>query len=224
MQETDGIGRVSDIESVRNSRGNAKVKARGSYFSLPYYKEGFPDAASFGKFVKAVESLVRKSDDYKAYIGYLHNIVGLNHCSFLGNVSDQDADLEFHHYPFTLWDCTSAVAAHMAAEEMNVSVCSVAEEVLKAHFRNEVGGVMLSQTAHQMAHAGQVFVSLSQVFGDVNAFVERYRKGITGEMADGLNNLVEMSGRLAPHGGCFRVRIENWNLMGSDPLKDEDIL
>jgi hypothetical protein len=223
MQEGEELlTSVANIESVRTAKGNVEVRS-GSYFALPYYVESFVDAMAFGKFVKAVEAAVRKSDDYKHYVGYLRNEVGLDRCSFLGNVRGDDAELEFHHYPFTLWDCAAAIVAHETSSGRKMSTLSCAQELIAAHYRNEVGGVMLSKTAHQMAHAGQLFVSLKQVFGDVNAFVERYRLGVNDEMAEGLNKLVDLSEKLAPQGGCLRVEQTSWNLMESQTLRLEDV-
>jgi len=226
MQENkDTVSKVANIESFRTPRGNTEVRAEGSWYSIPYYKDGFMDTKEFNTFVRKVESLVRKSDEYKRYVGYVRNVVGLNRCSFMPNFTGDDAELEFHHYPLTLWDCAAMISEHMVIEsKKKVSSITVAEELLAAHYRNEVGGVMLSKTAHQMTHAGLLFVHLSQVFGDVNGFIERYKLGMTEEIGKNLNQLVELSANTVPQAGCMRVEQVSWNLTNAQGLTPDDLL
>ena len=223
MDQQGSTRKVANIESVSTADGNLTVRGEDSYYQLEYYKSYFVDGQAYSKFIKGVEKACRTSEDYKRYIGYVRNEVGLDRCSFLGNVEGEVAELEFHHYPFTLYECASIITDHVIARGGKVSTLSVAKELMDAHYRNLVGGVMLSKTAHDLAHAGKLFVNLNQVFGNVNGFVERYKDGITQETADSLNELVELSEKHAPNGGVFKVDRAIWNVQGLPPVTYDEI-
>lgn len=143
---------------------------------LTYYiKEILTDEAH-SKIVKAVEKIVRQSKEYSEYIGLLRNNLNLHRCSFLKNCTDADATIEFHHYPFTLYEVVEIVINKYLLEKIPFSTFLIASEVIQLHYNSTVGLVPVSVTVHQLAHAGELFINIEQVFGYFQTFILHYEK------------------------------------------------
>jgi len=184
--------KIIDISSIREDDGNISIQSPQSYYKLPYYATAFYDEGEFTKFVKNIEKDIRKSDEYSAYLWSLRNL-GMESCSFLGNVNDENATIEFHHYPFTLYDIVSTVVDKKLFNQEHTSTFLVAAEVLKLHFENKVGLIPLAKTVHELVHAGEIFINLNQVFGNYQQFVNEYGKFIPVEAQNAYNKIVESS-------------------------------
>ena len=59
-----------------------------------YFKDNeyFFDDASYSKFIKEVEKMVRTSKDYTHFVGYIKNTLGINFCQVLSKVTESDTD------------------------------------------------------------------------------------------------------------------------------------
>jgi len=184
--------KIIDISSVTDKDGNLSIVSPKSYYKLPFYVTAFYEEGEFTKFVKNIEKDVRKSDEYSTYLWNLRNL-GLESCSFLGNVNDENATIEFHHYPFTLYDIVATVVEKRLYNKEHTSTFLVAAEVLKLHFDNKVGLIPLSTTVHELVHAGEIFINLNQVYGNFQQFVNEYEKYIPLEAKNAYNKVVEAS-------------------------------
>lgn len=162
------------------------ISAEDDYYqSIAYFKtiEDFIDESSFSRFVKSVENLVRTSTDYKAFIDYLKNTLGLDFCQVFSKVSDQYATVEFHHGPiFTLYDICEVELTKFIKTGQRINTFRIADSVLQAHFDLKVGGVMMSKTTHEMFHNQDIFINLRQCIGDVNGYIKEYSKYFSAEM------------------------------------------
>jgi len=184
--------KIIDIFSVQEENGNVSIQSPHSYYKLPYYVSAFYDESEFTKFVKNIEKDIRKSDEYSAYLWSLRNL-GMESCSFLGNVNDENATIEFHHYPFTLYDIVSTVVEKKLYNKEPTSTFLVAKDVLNLHFENKIGLIPLSKTVHELVHAGEIFINLNQVFGNYQQFVNEYETYIPIEAKNAYNKVVEAS-------------------------------
>jgi len=159
------------------------------------------DSKAFNKFIKEIEKFVRGSVEYRGYIGYLKEELDITTCTFLPNVDISEikgVGIEFHHYPFTLYDiCSTVVMKRANMGEHCLSAFVIADEVMKLHYENKVGLVPLSQTVHELAHSGEVFISIDKVFGDIKSFVQEYKNGIEDELKTQLKHLITLSKKTA---------------------------
>lgn len=168
----------------KNNRGNVLES---------YYFNDFMNSKRIKKFIKSCESKIRKSDEYKYYLAYLNNEQNLDRCSVLGNIQNGEATLEFHHYPFTLYDiCEIVINKHIIKKDKFTSF-SIVDEVLQLHFKNVIGLVKLSKTIHELVHTGQLFIKLESIFGDVNSFIDMYYDWIPIEIIEKYNELIKMN-------------------------------
>ena len=149
------------------------------------------DGKDTKRFIKNVERLVRTSPSYKLYIAYLSD-QGLVNDVVYSKITSEKATLEFHHYPFTLYDIVEIIVNYHLKHKEKFTSLSIAEEVIQCHFDNLIGLARLSKTSHQLTHAGKLFVPLDSVFGNVNEFVSKYYDGFFPDQIDTYNNLIKM--------------------------------
>ena len=147
----------------------------------------------FNTFIKAVEKMVRTSDEYKAYIATAYLSYGIGSCAVLGNIKSEAADIELHHYPYTLYDITRIVCCKFIMDKIPLTSFSVAMEVLDIHMANKVSFVPLSVTAHQAAHAGKIFIPLNMTYGDLNGFNQEYYGYIPTDLKMSFNEILKKS-------------------------------
>jgi len=183
---------ICEIKSTE-TKDNIILKGVESYYEISYYVKNFFDSTSFNKFVKAVEKLVRKSDEYSAYLGDLRSTVKLKNCAYLGNIDPDMVSIEFHHYPFTLYDIICLITEKMLKEKAKVSTFKVAAVCMDLHFNNLIGLIPLTVTVHELVHNGEIFINLKYVYGYYDKFIEMYKDYMYPEMIDTYNKLVELT-------------------------------
>lgn len=180
--------------SFKDTGKNLSIKSDGNIFSEQYYYSDFFDEKGTKKFIKNIESLVRSSREYKNYIEQLRtNFSHLNQDAVMGNISTLDTDLEFHHYPFTLYDICEIVVMKGAADQKYESSFSAAKKIMDLHYKNIIGLVPLTKTNHELAHDGKIFLSTKQIFGNWEEFYNQYLKYISVENKNKIKDLKEKS-------------------------------
>ena len=192
MQTIKKPNNIINIKSVQEGDNYKLVNVEG-YFEERFNFEDFYDGQKLTKFIKSCEKQIRKSNEYSKYIGDLRNNKGLNHCAYLGNISGDDAEVEFHHYPFTLYDIVFLTVNKYILEGKKFNTFTICRAVLNEHSRNRVALVPLCVTAHQLVHAGRIFINLNMVYGKINEFVNEFYRVLTDEMIEKYNKLVDMT-------------------------------
>ena len=178
------ISGKNDIILVENENDNNVL---GSFYF------GSSDSSAAKKFIKNVEGLVRRSNEYSRYLAILTYDKKLTNDVIFGNIDVEDATTEFHHYPFTLYDITEILLNYHIKNKIKVTSLILAEKVMKLHYDNIVGLVKLSKTAHELTHAGSLFIPMKSVYGDVNKFVETYREYMFPDQIETYNKLIEIN-------------------------------
>ncbi|AMS01345.1 hypothetical protein AR9_g261 [Bacillus phage AR9] len=192
------VNNIVNIQSVQNN-DNILLKNMDGYFQEKFYFTDIYDDTKMKKLVGSIKSQIRSSDEYSHYIGFLKNELGLSHCAVLGNVSAEDASLEFHHYPFTIHDIINLSISRNILLGKKFNSFTIIKEVLDDHYNNIIGLVPLSLTVHELVHAGEIFVNLNQVYGDINEFNKKYSFAMTDDMIEKFNKLIELSESNAPY-------------------------
>ena len=172
------------------------VDAKTSYYKIMMYKdeEYFSSYESYVNFIKGCEKAVRNNDRYKKYINYLKKEVKLNKCQVLKNVTDEDATIEMHHGPiFTLFDVCCIVLEYFIKKKWKISTFRIADAVLDEHQKNRVQVVMVSTTVHEEIHNGEVFINRHQAYGDINAFIKKYKDAMSDEYREQVNRYIDRS-------------------------------
>lgn len=164
------------------------------YGSYEFWEGSLDDFKKFEKILKVAVTLVRSSPEYRKYIKYLRDEFDMAECSLLRGVSTENASIEVHHYPFTLFDITEVVAMYFKTNEIDFTVFDLAERVCRLHYQNKVGLVALSSTVHELAHSGAIFIPLKNVFGNVREFCYEYNSGMNSDHIEKIKSLVDLEG------------------------------
>lgn len=192
LRKVNKANSVNNIISLPSKDGDAKLYDRNYKNVLSsYYFNGTMDPKLTKKFIKSVESTIRRSPQYSEYIYYLSTTQNLTVDVYNGNISSEMATTEFHHYPFTLYDIVEIIVNKHIHEKDQYTTFDIAEEVLRLHFENLIGLVKLTKTNHELVHAGKIFIPLDSVFGKVNTFTEIYKQYMFSDQIDKFNEIVE---------------------------------
>jgi hypothetical protein len=150
------------------------------------------DEKEYEKYIKDVESQVRRSFEYRQFIKYLRETIGMNKCAFLQNVSNEetfDIKIELHHYPFSLRDIADIIFRKRSYYKESLDIQMVAKEVMECHYKLIIGLISLSETVHELAHSHRLFIPVDHVIGRYKLFVELYKPFIEPEMLETLDRI-----------------------------------
>lgn len=135
------------------------------------------DEKEMEKFIRDIETQVRRSFEYKSMIKYLREFFGMDKCAFLADVSNRDSGvrIEIHHYPFSLRDITEIVIRKRKYYNESMELQMVSKEIMELHYKLLVGLISLSETVHELAHASKLFIPSDKVLGRFDLFVSIYK-------------------------------------------------
>ena len=166
---------------------HVKLNLSPEHFSSPNIEE--EDEKGYVRLIKKIEHMVRTSYEYKNYLTFLKNEIDMNNCAFLQNITREDANIEIHHAPFTLFELATIVLnKHVTLYGDEYSIYAVADELCRLHYENKVGLIPLSLTVHELVHRGDIYIPINMVYGNVAQFYEEYKPYITKEQKDLLKN------------------------------------
>lgn len=185
----------------RKERNNPIMDSYDAPYEMPFNKDGeyLSNLENFLSFVNSVKKMVRKSKYYRNYVRHIKFDIGLNRCQVLSNIEEIDGEkeglLEMHHGPIlNLADIISIITDDFLSRGIAVNTFMVAKEVIKAHYEDMVQVVMLTETVHEAVEQfGGVFLSNKQAYGDLNAFLKKYRRGLQQDQIEKINRYIETS-------------------------------
>ena len=155
------------------------------------------------KFIKRIERIVRSSMEYRDYLNFLKEDIGLDSCVFFQKVSNSSQNkrkrisIEIHHEPFTLYDIVDVVLRKYQEEGLKINDLDIADEVMNLHYENKVGLVPLSKTAHEMIHnSTKLIVPLNMCYGAYSEFLEEYEPYIDDSLYEKLERKLNMTSNL----------------------------
>ena len=149
--------------------------------AMEYYVD-ISNSKKRNSFIKRVERIVRGSMEYRDYIKFCKEHIGLDKCIFFKNVSSDKGkrkriSIELHHDPITLYDIVAAVLLRYEDEGRTINDLLIADEVIELHYANKVGLVPLSITAHQMVHSDvstKLIIPINCIYGNYAEFLKEY--------------------------------------------------
>lgn len=184
---------LNNIKTRKTKDNDIELSSKENYQIISFFQGTIIDNKEYKKFISAVERIVRTSNEYKKYLSFLKEDNRLNRCSILGNIDDEMASIELHHYPFTLYQIVELEIERMLKNKIKINTFNVANNVLKLHFDNLVGLVPLSISVHEAVHNGEIFIDLKQCYGNIKQFIEIYKDYILDEDFDKLKKIYEYS-------------------------------
>lgn len=164
------------LQIQRSNLPNTITIKQVSPFETEVYN--LSDEKDYNHYIKDIEKEVRRSFEYKAFIKYLRENMDMGRCSFLKGVSNAesfDIKIEIHHYPFTLRDITEIVYRKRYFYQESLDVQMVAKEVMELHYKLMIGLIPLSETVHELAHSGRLFIPIDSILGRYTLFIDYYK-------------------------------------------------
>jgi hypothetical protein len=193
--EDNKLGNINFTEI----QGNPVLKSDNSVFPESFYFSKFYEEKAYKKFISNIERLIRSSKEYKKYIELLRsNLSALNIDNILSNITNADAELEFHHYPLSLYEIVDIVCTSKFLNKEKFTSFSVAKEVMESHYINIIGLVPLTKTNHELAHNGDLFISKKQIFGDYSRFIDIYKNSVSADISNKISKMEELSDQNSP--------------------------
>jgi hypothetical protein len=168
-----------------SSTGNYRINAKKDLYSLHYFIEPkmLFDQKVADAIINATKQMIRTSQIYSAYIAYLRNEIGLRFDAFNGNITQDNASIEMHHGPiFSLEDYVKIILDWQFANDMKVNTFTIAKQVMEEHAMNNVQVAMLSRNNHALVHNGVLNLDFKQCFGNIYAFISKYKQQIAGSL------------------------------------------
>lgn len=218
-----GLDHITTEYNGEEEIDNIEVVSDGGYFIQPMYTKEF-NADNWQKFIKNVKSLVRSSLEYKHWVGLVKHEQGLRNCAFLGRIDDDDAKVEIHHAIFTIHDVIEIIADHLIKEQP-LTTPLLCHEVIRAHINNLVMVVPLSETIHELVHAGKINISIEQVYGNPLKFFKMFKNGITQEHINKLRLAIELSKRKLHKDDLLEIKeLKNEIENDEDSINKDDII
>lgn len=215
------MSKLKNLESREIENNQIILNANGSKYNLlPFFLDAsvLSNEKERVKFIKAIESIVRSSAVYRAYIKYLKEDIGLKKCMLFGLLDDEKCKIEMHHGPiFTLYDYVEITLIYFLKNKKNVSSFSIAQEVLKDHTDNLIQVVMLSEMAHQAAHmqsknSKSEFIDINSAWGDLNGYLLKYRNCLQSKHIMKINKyLNEYEKNVKQSSDVFIKKLRLWN-------------
>jgi len=143
---------------------NALVNDEGLFLELGF--DPLADPKEEKRFIKATETLVRRSPEYRWWLEFVKGTLGLDWDLFTGETHEETKAVELHHHPLTLFDVVQAVLYKHAEEKGQTTSFDVAKEVIELHYKMRVGFVPLLKNLHAKFHNGFLKIPMEFVFGD----------------------------------------------------------
>lgn len=160
------------------------------------YTVSFANDRSRTKFIKSVERLVRSSLEYRDYIQYLKENVGMDACAFFSNINrdnNKRVRIEVHHAPLTLYDICDTILKKYENLGMKICALDIAEEAMQLHYKNMVGLIPLSKTLHEVIHSDnseKLIIPASAIYGNYKQFLKEYSDYISDFMYEKYEKLI----------------------------------
>lgn len=153
------------------------------------------DDKELKKYFSTIEKEIRGSYEYRGMIKYLKDNMGMDQCSFIkvSNKDNYNIKIEIHHYPFTLYDIVTIVYRKRCFYNEPLDTQLVAKEVTMLHYKLLVGLIPLSETVHQLVHAGKIFIPIQNVLGRYKIFVDFYKQFCEEDQLETLDRIEKYS-------------------------------
>jgi len=142
------------------------------YLSLK--RDNFADEKEEKRFIKAVERMVRSSIEYREWLSFVRESLGMTACVFTGETEEETGDVEIHHHPLTLYDIVQAVCDTKILNNQSFSSFDIAYEVIDLHFKLKIGFVPLLGSLHKKFHNGYLEIPIELVQGDYKFLLNNY--------------------------------------------------
>ena len=148
------------------------------------------------RFIKKVEAMIRRSDEYRDHIKFLKTHLDMDRCAVLKGLSNTNGRkyrIEIHHEPFTLFDIVQTVLNKYERLGIPFNQFIIADEVEELHYDGKIGLVPLSKTMHDLVHDDKIFIPLQLIYHAYDEFYDEYEEDIDPKVKEKVQRKVDLS-------------------------------
>lgn len=174
---------------IQDPNRNPTLLSPNSNYSISFgfNKEQSYDLDEYKLLIDAAIREFRSSRTYSHYKAFLMGY-GLNYCTFHPYIQNQSEDekmatLEMHHCMLTIFDIACLICEHFLNLGQIITEFDLSELLRIEHSEHRVPVVMLCKTCHQLYHNEYLYVPPTCVWGKWWELIERYKYGLTREIA-----------------------------------------
>jgi hypothetical protein len=181
------------------------------------YKYETIEEEELPKYIKKVESKIRKSFEYRRYINYIKFELDIMNDVFLSKINDPKM-IEIHHFPLALFDIVKIILNKNTIEKINIHQFDIADEVMKCHYRNIIGLVPLTVSNHKLVESeySDLKISLNQVFGDFITFLNEYKTGVSKDIKNKLESILEHESSISSNYNPIVLKVAITKILPND--------
>ena len=177
------------------------------------YNSSYKNSGDKKKMIKRIERHIRSSLEYRDYIAFLRENVGMDACAFFNNISNSNGKrvrIEIHHEPLRLFDLVSIIIEKFEAEGVPLNDLMISQEVMRLHYQNLVGLIPLSKTLHEVVHnSDKLVIPAYMIYGDYNQFLKEYGAYMDEHQIEKIEKMVEVTKSLKKDSfKCLEQRYE----------------
>lgn len=144
-------------------------------FSLTLRISNFENEASYKKYVKNCEMLIRRSVEYKLWRQYIIDVLRIDHCMITHERMD-DVTIEVHHHVPGMYVLVSSLVNKKLDSGVEFCTFDICMEAIELHFKNRVGYVTLLKSMHEKFHNGRLDIPIELVRGDYKTYLREYTR------------------------------------------------
>jgi len=175
MEKLD-LNKIATNETIIKSNvENLELFADNHPFRLSLRIKTFESESEFNKFIKNVETTVRRCIEYKQWKSYIIEVLGIKSC-MITNERIDECSIEVHHHVPTLYVLVKALINEKMEKNEEFSTFDIALEAIELHFLNKIGYVTLIKSMHEKFHNGFLQIPREYIKGDYMTFVNEYSK------------------------------------------------
>ena len=160
-------------KKVEEQEKEILVDPEFGYLDMRTYE--FDTFKELKRFIKLVETMVRRSPEYKIWVEFIKDTKGQNYCYFTQEIGEE-VTIDIHHHPFTLFDLITVIINNKLDKEPDKGIVSyeIAQELMSLHYRDLVGYIPLVRTLHEKFHNGYLDIPINLVEGKWEKILEIY--------------------------------------------------
>jgi len=171
----DSLLKTDDDCEIKSNTERLEIYSERHPFSLSLRISNFENEATYKKFIKNCELIVRRSLEYKEWRNYIVDVLQINECMITHERMDE-VTIEVHHHVPSLYTLITALVNKCIEENLQFCTFDICQQAIELHFQNRVGYVTLLKSMHEKFHNGKLDVPISYVKGDYTYFVREYSK------------------------------------------------
>jgi len=166
---------INNDATIKSNVESLEIYSERHPFSLTLRISNFENEATYKKFVKNCEMIIRRSVEYNEWRDYIIDVLQVNECAITSERME-DTTIQIHHHVPSLYTLVTALVNKNIEENISFCTFDICTKAIEIHFQNRVGYVALLSSMHEKFHNGKLNVPINLIKGDYQYFVREYSK------------------------------------------------